>query len=110
MTFSSHMNRIDFTIIQSSINNGRLYFENVPKDFFPADAIGGRSEGEHAPATVRIVAGSESFDTDIRVSSAIRLSPRRSFKLWLRAVKAADGGTAQLVLMGDRTYRLDYKG
>lgn len=109
-TLTTHMNHIDFTITQSSIDNGRLYFEGVPKGFFPEDAVGGRGADEHAPMTVCILAGGEFVDTDIRVSSAVRLSPRKSFRQWLRSVRAVAGGTTQLVRTADRTYGLQYKG
>lgn len=109
-TFPSNMNHIDFTITQSSIDHGRLYFEGVPKGFFPPDAVGGRGAAEHAPTLVTIVAGGDSVDTDIRENSAVRLSPRKSFSPWLRSVRAIAGGTAHLVRTGDRTYSLQYKG
>ena len=104
------MNQIHFIITQSSIDHGRLYFESVPSGFFPSDAVGGRGADEHAPSKVNIVAGADAIDTDIRQSSAVRLSPRRSFKQWLRSVGAVAGGTAQLVRTAEHSYSLQYKG
>ena len=104
------MEHIDFTIIKSSIDNGRIYFDACHRGFFPSDVIGGRGEEEHARATVTIEAAGEAFDTDVRISSSARISPRKSFRNWLRSVGARDGAQARLHRLADRRYRLEYLG
>lgn len=104
------MQHIDFTITQSSIDNGRLYLEAIHTGFFPPDAVGGRGKKELAPTTVCIDANGDFHDTDLRVSSSVRISPRKSFKKWLAAVRAVSGDTARLHRVTERQYRLEYLG
>ncbi|MFN3957000.1 MAG: hypothetical protein ACK4Q6_05715 [Tepidimonas ignava] len=104
------MHHIDFTITQSSIDNGRLYFDAAHTTFFPPDVMGGRGAQEHAASTVRIEAGGETHETDIRVSSSVRISPRKSFKRWLAAARAVEGGKARLHRIAERHYKLEYLG
>ena len=104
------MNYIDFTIIQSSIDNGRIYFDASCRSFFPEDAIGARGKDEHAPATVTIEVNGEVIETDIRDVSSARLSPRKSVKSWLKNLKATDGAVARLHRIGERQYKLEYLG
>lgn len=104
------MHHFDFTITQSSIDNGRIYFDSRHTDFFPPDVFGGRSATEHAPNRVQIDVAGKLVDTDIRVSSAVRISPRASFKQWLTACKATEGSTARLHRISERAYRLEFIG
>lgn len=101
---------IEFDITQSSIDHGRIYFSSVHTDFFPADVIGGRGKNEHASNSVHIEAAGEIIETDIRRSSAVRISPRKSFKFWLQATKATNGAKACLYRLSERQYRLQYRG
>lgn len=103
------MHYIDFSITQSSIDNGRLYFDAAHQSFFPIDAIGGRSATEHAHGAVAIEANGELFETDIR-ANASRISPRKSFKSWLKSVGATDGGKARLHKLAERHFKLEYLG
>jgi hypothetical protein len=103
------MRYIDFDIIQSSIDHGRLYFAKSTQAFFPADAFGGRGATEHASASISIEAAGETFDTDVRLSGP-RVSPRKSFKTWLNAQHAVAGAKARLYQTGERTYKLEYLG
>ena len=104
------MTSIDFIITQSSIDNGRIYFDKKDKGFFPEDCIGGRSASEHAPGKVSIDVGGKVEETDIRVSSSTRISPRKGVKKWLESVGAKDGDKAKLHRISDREYRLEYVG
>jgi len=104
------MQYIDFRITQSSIANGRLYFDAVHQLFFPSDALGGRAATAKARGQICIEANEESFDTDIRLSSSVRISPRTSFKRWLASVRAHDGAKARLHRVADRQYKLEYLG
>ncbi len=104
------MQYIDFVITQSSLDNGRIYFEASQKDFFPAESIGGRGAHEHAATQVHIDAAGDLIETDIRISSAVRISPRKSFRAWLRSQQAVDGGKARLHLVSEGSYKLEYLG
>jgi len=104
------MQFIEFIVTQSSLDNGRLYFENTRSDFFPSDAIGGRGANEHAKSNITIDTAGESVLTDIRVSSAVRLSPRKSFKNWLHSQQATADGKARLYCVSERSYKLEYLG
>ena len=104
------MKYIDFSITQSSIDNRRLYFDAVHQSFFPSDALGGRAAAAKAQGQICIEANEESFDTDIRLSSSVRISPRTSFKRWLASVRAHDGAKARLHRVADRQYKLEYLG
>jgi len=79
-------------------------------NFFPDDAIGGRGSKEHAASTVVIDAAGELIETDIPISSSVRLSPRKSFCQWMRAQQAAQGGKARLYPVSERDCRLEYLG
>jgi len=104
------MKYIDFSITQSSIDNGRLYFDAVHQSFFPSDALGGRAATARAQGQICIEVNEECFDTDIRLSSSVRISPRTSFKRWLASVRAHDGAKARLHRVADRQYKLEYLG
>lgn len=101
---------IDFDIVQSSVDNGRIYFSSAHTNFFPTDALGGRGKDNHAPNTIHIDAAGTEVETDIRHSSAVRISPRKSFKLWLRSNNATNGTKGRLYRLGERQYRLQYLG
>ena len=100
----------DFTITRSSIDNGRLYFESIQRDFFPTDAIGGRSADEHTVNKIVIDAAGQEIETDIRFSSSVRLSPRKSFRQWMRSQRVAEGGRARLHRVSSQSFRLEYLG
>jgi hypothetical protein len=104
------MSHFDFTIIQSSIDNGRIYFDACHKPFFPADALGGRGKAEHASGKIQIEVYGEMIETDIRESSSARISPRNSVKSGLKSVGATNGANARLHPVNDRQYALEYLG
>ncbi|MCQ9377750.1 hypothetical protein [Methyloversatilis sp. XJ19-49] len=100
---------IDFNITQSSIDNGRLYLDAAHRSFFPEDCLGGRGTTEHAHGAVAIEANGELFETDIRVNTS-RISPRKSFKSWLKSVGAVTGKTVRLHKLAERHFKLEYLG
>lgn len=104
------MNHIDFMIIQSRIDNGRIYFDACHKPFFPADALGGRGKTEHASGKIQIEVHGEMIETDIRESNSARISPRKSVKSWLKSVGATKGAKARLHRVSDRQYAIEYLG
>ena len=85
-----------------------IYFDAGHVTFFPTDAIGGRGGNEYASGMVTIEAADRTVDTDIRQSSTERVSPRKSFKIWMTSVGAVDGGTARLHRVSDRQSKLEY--
>lgn len=109
---TEEMNRtyIDFIITQSSIDNGRIYFSSSDTAFFPSDSLGGRGKDEHASAIITIEAGNVSLETDVRHSSSLRISPRKSFKTWLKDMEANDGDRARLHRISERVYRIEFLG
>ena len=104
------MNYFDFTITKSSIDHGRIYFDAAERNFFPADAIGGRSREEHANNMVVFNAAGQVIETDIRFNSGQRLSPRKSFKKWMHSQQVLEGGMARLHQVTDRSFKLEYLG
>lgn len=105
-----YMNYFDFTITKSSIDNGRIYFDAIELNFFPDDATGGRSGDELAINKIVIHAAGQVIETDIRFSSNVRLSPRKSFRKWMRSQQVLEGGRARLHRVADRSYNLEYLG
>lgn len=100
---------IPVTINQSSIDNGRIYIDAVHKPLFGNLRLGARSK-DSLGDIVTIEAGGTNYETDIRESSAVRLSPRSSFKGYLAAVKAVEGDHFQLTELAPRRYRLEPAG
>jgi hypothetical protein len=96
---------IPVEINQSSIDNGRIYIDAKHEPLFKGLRLGGRAEGEHGD-TVMIEAGGNATESDIRRFSGARLSPRISFKAYLKSVGAAAGDMFNLVELGPRQYRL----
>lgn len=97
---------IPVMINQSSIDNGRIYIDASHKALLGDIRLGTRSK-DAVGDLVTIEAGSETYETDIRESSAVRLSPRSSFKRYLASVCASDGDSYQLTEIGPRRYRLE---
>ena len=103
-------NHIDIKLIESSIRYGRIYFSSTDCDFFPKDSFGDREGDAGEGKPVEFIAGGETYDTDIRVSSSIRLSPRKSFASFLKLVCAVKGATLRITRISERQYTVDYLG
>lgn len=97
---------IPVIINQSSIDNGRIYIDASHKALLGNIRLGERSK-DAVGDLVTIEAGGEKYETDIRESSATRLSPRSSFKRYLASVCAIDGDRYQLTEISPRKYRLE---
>ncbi|NYT66825.1 hypothetical protein H0A58_12735 [Alcaligenaceae bacterium] len=93
-----------------NINKAPQALNQTYIDFFPADSLGGRGKDEHACTTVSIQAGNTTHETDIRHSSSMRISPRKSLKAWLKEMGATDGDKARLYRISERQYRTEYLG
>jgi hypothetical protein len=100
----------DIPLIQSSIDNGRIYFAPTDVKFFPADSYGDRAGDGHRGTPVTFRAGGDEYETDIRISSGQRLTPRRSFAAFLKAVRAVEGATLRVTRTADREYQVEYLG
>lgn len=89
------------------LRSGRIYFSASLTSFFPADSLGARGGNGAHGVPVTIVAGADEIETDIRLSSGARISPRRSFARWLKAIRAREGGRVRLVRLDERRFRLE---
>lgn len=98
----------DISLIASAIKNGRIYFPASDVKFFPADSFGDRAGAGHKGVPVVFLASGLAFETDIRVSSGQRLSPRQSFASYLKQVGATEGGVLRVTRTADREYRIEY--
>lgn len=97
----------DIELIESTINNGRIYFSASDRSFFPSDSFGTRDGTEKGDAVTFEIDGDEVV-CDIRLSSGTRLSPRRSFSPQLKALKAKAGDKLRVTRLAERRYRLDH--
>jgi hypothetical protein len=89
------------------LRNGRIYFSAADAAFFPADSLGDRARDGHKGQSVRFIAGTRVHDTDIRVSSGRRLSPRASFGAYLKAIRATEGERLRVTRTAEREYRVE---
>lgn len=104
------MSHRDISLVQSSIDNGRIYFAPTDVKFFPADSYSDRAGDGHKGVPVIFRAGGDEYETDIRISSGHRLSPRRSFAAFLKNVRAVEGATLRVTRTADRDYQVEYLG
>lgn len=98
---------IEARITGPVLRNGRLYFSASLVSFFPADSFGARGRNGPHELPVTILAGADALDSDIRLSSSLRIGPGRSFARWLHAVRARERDRARLVRLEERRYRLE---
>ena len=104
------MNTLEISLIQSTINHGRLYFARTDKDFFPLDCFGDRKKSGYKGDTIIFSGAGLSFETFVRVLSGTRISPQRSFAPYLRSVAAKPGGVLRVTRCSARLYSLEYLG
>lgn len=62
----------EIELIQSSIDNGRIYFPISEIKFFPTDSLADRERGGHEGSDVTFIAGGREYVGPIRVSSGQR--------------------------------------
>lgn len=98
----------DIVLPRSTVEHGRIYFDAVDACFFPSDSIGDRGSSGVKGRAIKFIAGGETYSTDIRRSSSVRLSPRRSFGQFLKSVRAEEGGRLRIERVDSRTYRIEY--
>jgi hypothetical protein len=104
------MNSVEIDLIQSSIDNGRIYFSRSDVSFFPKDALSERAADDSSTRTVTFIAGPFTFETTIRKSSNVRLSPRKTFAPYLKSVRAEAGDRLRIEKRADREYIVEYLG
>lgn len=95
-------------LIKSSITNGRIYFPSTDLIFFPSDSLGDREGDGHKGNVVTFQIGDTEIESDIRVSSSVRISPRKSFRAYLNKVNAKTGDKLKITRMSDRYYIVEY--
>lgn len=100
----------DIEIIGSTIRNGRIYFHSSDSSFFPADSFGDRLRTGGRGVPVQFVAGGDVFESDIRDISTVRISPRKSFAIFLKSVRAEAGKMLRITKISNREFRIDYLG
>ena len=93
-------------LIQSSIDNGRIYFPISDAKFFPSDSYSDRESDGHKGFEVVFLAGGQSFVGPVRICSGQRLSPQRSFARFLKEVGAVAGDKLVVTRTADREYEI----
>lgn len=97
----------EIALIQSSIDNGRIYFPTTDAKFFPADSFADRTRDGHKGEPVVFIAGALRIETDIRISSGQRLSPRKTFAPYLKSIRAIAGDRLLVNRRGEREYSIE---
>ena len=100
----------DIKLINSSVNNGRIYFPSTDIKFFPSDSFSDREREGHKGKAVTFLGAGIIFESDIRVCSGQRISPRRDFRRFFVAVSAETGAKLRVTRVADREYELEYLG
>jgi len=100
----------DIELIGSTIRNGRIYFSSHDIKFFPSDSFGDRERGKHKGKPVLFDFGDNNIETDIRISSSTRISPRSSFASFLKSVGAKEGEFLRVTRTSEREYSVEYLG
>ena len=97
----------EITLIQSSIDNGRIYFPITDAKFFPSDSLADRIGGGYKGQPVFFLASTFCIETDIRISSGQRLSPRKTFAPYLKSLRATAGEKLLVFRVNEREYRIE---
>jgi hypothetical protein len=98
----------EIILIQSSIDNERIYFPISDAKFFPADSLGDRAADGHKGKVVMFRAGNFEIASDIRISSGQRVSPRKTFAPFLKSVTASAGDKLRVTRTDDREYTVEH--
>jgi hypothetical protein len=96
----------DIELNDSSITNGRIYFSASDKAFFPSDSFGTRDGEEKGDAVTFDIVG-EQVSSDIRLVSGQRISPRKSFARFIKALKAKSGDKWRVTHVDKRRYKIE---
>jgi hypothetical protein len=98
----------EIELIESSVKNGRIYFPSSDIKFFPADSYADRETKGHKGKTVSFHIGGRVLETDIRISSGIRISPRKSMAFFFRQIGARAGASLKISRLSERNYQVEY--
>lgn len=90
------------------MKNGRIYFSSSDIKFFPADSLADRKALGHVGKTVSFDIGGKILETDIRIISGKRISPRKSMAFFFRQIGAKAGATLKITQYSEREYRVEY--
>ncbi len=102
------MQQREIEIIQSSIDNGRIYFPITDAKFFPSDSLSDRESAGHKGSDVTFITGDAELVGPIRISSGQRLSPQRSFAQYLKSISARAGDKLVVVRRSERVYEVTH--
>jgi len=105
-----------FVVIEiiSSVERGAIYFSISTRHFFPEDSIAkdrkGINNGGIKGTDVLFVAtvGSDKYEykTDIKTSSGLKISPRKSFARYFKAIGAKIGDKFKITRISLREYEI----
>ena len=98
----------EIELIDSSVKNGRIYFPSSDIKFFPADSYGDRETTGLKGKTISFHVGGKILETDIRISSGKRISPRKSMAFFFRQIGAKAGATLKITTYSEREYLVEY--
>lgn len=97
----------EIPLCQSTIDNGRIYFPIGDAKFFPANALADREGDGHKGEPVYFISAEFRIQSDIRVISSNRISPRRTFAPYLKSVSASVGDMLRIVKVGEREFSVE---
>lgn len=98
----------EIELIKSSITNGRIYFSSEDIKFFPANSFGDRAGNGHRGKPVVFMASGLRIESDIRISSGKRLSPRSTFAPFIKIVSAKAGDRLVITRVSEREYSVQH--
>ena len=98
----------EIELIESTIRHGRIYFSANDINFFPSDSFADRESDGHKGKDVCFDLDGKNLESDIRISSGQRISPRRSFARYLKLIGATEGGKLRITRTSDRNYTVCY--
>jgi hypothetical protein len=102
------MNTREITLIQSTIDHGHIIFAGTDQAFFPEDALGDPGRSGKTGSNVTFHAGDFLIESDIRVKSRFRLSPRTTFMPYLKSVGARAGDVLRIKRVAERKYLVEH--
>lgn len=99
---------IDVALTEKGIKNGYIDIPAKFSDFFPKDCFADRATGSQGePIELRF--GTEVRSTDIRVKSAITISPRARFGGYFnKVIEAKPGDIVRIIKLDERVFELKY--
>jgi len=99
---------IDVTLTEKGIKNGYIDIPAKFSDFFPQDCFGDRATGKQGnPVELRF--GTEVRSSDMRVKSAITISPRARFGGYFnKVIEAKPSDIVRIIKLDERIFELKH--